>query len=195
MIVCVVDGRLAVLDLGTWSINVCVSGGGCVGLDTVGVCGHVFVAEPAVFGVCADCSQLSPPSKYQCLCASCQASGSFCPWEHSAGQFRGAQPQLSHLPSETLNSNITAQLSPLVLSWQHWMPKKSHGSVFSCTRGKVMPQSILWSNVCRLSNLSHYALDVFWFNLTFFGLFLFYVTRKTATTIPWKHNCCSHHCM
>lgn len=54
------------------------------------------VAEPALFGVCADCSRLSPPSKYHCLCVSCQASTPHCPWEQPGGQSAGAQPQQSH---------------------------------------------------------------------------------------------------
>lgn len=58
-------------------------------------CVCVFAAEPAVFGVCADRSRLSPPDKYQCLCASCQASGPLCPWEQPAGQFGGVQLQQS----------------------------------------------------------------------------------------------------
>lgn len=84
-------------------------------------CGHVFAAEPAVFGVCADCSRLSPPGKYQCLCVSCQASGPLCPWEQPGGQLVGAQPQQTHPQCPGFGQHvlfkITVQLSPLVLNF------------------------------------------------------------------------------
>lgn len=162
---------LAIGDSTAGSVGVgcaCVDGTVCVcvavSLDAMCVCAHVFAAEPAVFGICADCSWLSPPSKYQCLCVSCQASGPLCPRSQPAGQFGGAQPPQSHPHWQHVLFiwEITAQLSTLAFNFLSALTDQEESVLFKQARivkgcGKVMSHNIiLGSNIKGLiSRLVH----------------------------------------
>lgn len=84
------------------------------------VCVHVFAAEPAVFGVCADCGRLSPPRQipvFVCFLPSLRAplSTGAASWSVWRGSVAAVTPSVANSGQHvSFIWEITVQLSPLV---------------------------------------------------------------------------------